>query len=715
MALTNGRRATRSLLRLLLLFACALAAVLAVTTSGAAADTGVDVAEPDTRYVPGPDGTTIVVSPTRTATIVLNCADRECTTYERVVLAAPRFGPSDLVLADGDGRVHIVSKGGVIRCLQPACAGGETTSIAPPGLRFVRMTSDGRLAGITSTTPPQAVFCADPACTSTTSHPLPDGAVSSVVMVDDNYVTYQVDGGAATLTARRCVDGCATSTVTTSSLPANLFANGAQASVAAFVGSGGSVPTLLMRVGQSQYHVACDTVDCASPVTTATSGILTGGGVAVNDVGNFVYLTNSAVATCGDPGCVDRQVLPNLEAIRRLSVDELGRPQFLTNRFLVTCDARVCTQPEFTPSIRGGCRSTFSGTLQMAVVGSLVGWTLRSGDAESDRRVNVGANRLIRMDGRDANGPVAAVAAAAGVEAGSAVVNFACSGPAVHDASWSCLAGKGRIDVRVASEAVPATFEVHIGNVDPRLITIDADTPVTEVRHSSAFDYPAHGSIVTTVTARDDGPTLVSILDQATGVEVFRRTLDLKCRFRAVAGPEVTIVGSCLAGMGRIDTNIVNTATGQMRYLVKTYRGNQLLFARSQTIASGDWWRSPVTGRTNGAHRVVVETQANGFTPPVRVAQRTVDMNCDPGAESIDEPEVRVVNACRSDRGYIMFIFTNNTAVAKPYVLTFTGVPNRSTTAPPFGQAVKFVTGRPNGTYTASIQGGAPITVDVAC
>ena len=45
----------------------------------------------------------------------------------------------------------------------------------------------------------------------------------------------------------------------------------------------------------------------------------------------------------------------------------------------------------------------------------------------------------------------------------------------------------------------------------------------------------------------------------------------------------------------------------------------------------------------------------------------------------------------------------NPTAVSKPYVIQFEGVPNRSTTAAAHGAAVRAVTGRPDGTYNVHI------------
>lgn len=722
-------RATRLLLRLLALIAVSSAGLLATTANWAGADTGVGVASADTRYVPGPDGTTIIVTSTGDDAVMLFCTDRACTDYERVRVPGAGFGPfGSTVLADSEGRVYVIEQDTAVRCDRPGCAGGTTTSLDLPPLRLLRITSDDRLAGVSalSLSLSAALFCDDPQCTGVTSHLMPQGASGATEMLDDEYVTYQVNRLDSTLTTYRCEDGCATSTTTTAVLDADIFADGeTRVSLSAFVSRASSTPVLLLRVGPISHHLACESVDCSAPtVTRSAVPIATNLGTAVNDQGNFVYLQpgsagfNGSVATCTDPSCATPLVSPEFNAIRRLSVDALGRPQVLSNRFLVSCDMRGCDLPTFDPNFRGVCRAGLnSSSLDMSVLGSRTGWSLRSGQAESTRFESVGADQVIRMDGRTSNGPVAAVGVLDGVEIGSGVTNFACDGPADHAASWSCMAEQGRIDVRVASAVVPATFDVRIGGLAPRTITIDADTPVDEIRRSFAIAYPEHGSVITTVTARPDGPVPVTITDQATGAIVFDQTFDIRCQFRAVAGPEATIVQSCMAGRGRIDTNIVNTSTQDKNYVIKLFTtgSRRPMFIRGRTVAPGDWWRSPLTGRPNGEYEIVVQTQRDGATPPVTFARRTVDINCERGTESIDEPEVQVVNACRDNRGYLMFIFTNNTAQPKPIVLSFAGVPNRSTTVPRFGQSVKFVTGRPNGTYGASVLGGPSLSVDVAC
>ena len=51
----------------------------------------------------------------------------------------------------------------------------------------------------------------------------------------------------------------------------------------------------------------------------------------------------------------------------------------------------------------------------------------------------------------------------------------------------------------------------------------------------------------------------------------------------------------------------------------------------------------------------------------------------------------------------------NPTAVPSPYVMEFTGVQNRSTTAAAFGQAVRGTSGRPDGLYNFLVRSGSEV------
>lgn len=167
---------------------------------------------------------------------------------------------------------------------------------------------------------------------------------------------------------------------------------------------------------------------------------------------------------------------------------------------------------------------------------------------------------------------------------------------------------------------------------------------------------------------------------------------------------EVTHVASCLAQNGRVDTNIVNTGASSARYRVE-FEG---LSARESTVATGDWWRLPITGRPDDNFDVTVRRDG------VVVSQTTVAISCDRASPALSAPEIQVVNACRAGLGYLIFQFVNNTSQPRPYVVAFEGVGNRSTTAAPFGQSVRAVTGRRDGTYLATITSQGVIVASFA-
>lgn len=172
---------------------------------------------------------------------------------------------------------------------------------------------------------------------------------------------------------------------------------------------------------------------------------------------------------------------------------------------------------------------------------------------------------------------------------------------------------------------------------------------------------------------------------------------------------EVMHAVSCLGGNGRVDTNIVNPRPSAAAYRIE-FQG---LSPRQSTVASLDWWRMPVTGRNDGTYTVVVRRAG------VVVSDRTVTIACDTTPAALGDAEVRVISACRSGLGYVLFQFVNSSDLAKPYVIAFEGVNNRSTTAPASGQALRAVTGRPPGDYVATVTSGgelvAEFTVEVRC
>ncbi len=162
---------------------------------------------------------------------------------------------------------------------------------------------------------------------------------------------------------------------------------------------------------------------------------------------------------------------------------------------------------------------------------------------------------------------------------------------------------------------------------------------------------------------------------------------------------EVDIVSSCLAGNGRVDLNIVNNQTASAVYRFE-FQG---LSARQTTVAFEDWGRMPITGRPAGTY--TAEVQRDGQT----ILTENLTINCNAMAPTVSTPEVTILNACRNNNGYVLFELVNPTASTRPYVIQFDGVPNRSTSAAPFGQTVRATTGRPDGTYNYLVRTGSTV------
>lgn len=157
---------------------------------------------------------------------------------------------------------------------------------------------------------------------------------------------------------------------------------------------------------------------------------------------------------------------------------------------------------------------------------------------------------------------------------------------------------------------------------------------------------------------------------------------------------EVMVVVSCLAGNGRVDTNVVNTGDADATYRVE-FEG---LSPREGTVGVNDWWRMPLTGRPDRDFQHVVTRDG------VVIFDEVVTVACDSEPPELAAPEIQVINSCRDGLGFVAFQFVNPTPDSRSYFIEFEGTPNRSTTAPAHGQAVRGTSGRPNGTYDVLIR-----------
>lgn len=162
---------------------------------------------------------------------------------------------------------------------------------------------------------------------------------------------------------------------------------------------------------------------------------------------------------------------------------------------------------------------------------------------------------------------------------------------------------------------------------------------------------------------------------------------------------EVSLHTSCLAGNGRLDVNLLNTNSVTSLYELQ-FEG---LSPRQRQVGFEDWGRIRITGRPAGDYTVAVTRDSE------TVVTETVSFNCDAPVPSVSTPEVTVMSACRSGLGQVFFQMVNPTSSAKPYIIEFEGVANRSTTAAAYGQARRGTTGRPDGAYDYLVKSGSTV------
>lgn len=165
---------------------------------------------------------------------------------------------------------------------------------------------------------------------------------------------------------------------------------------------------------------------------------------------------------------------------------------------------------------------------------------------------------------------------------------------------------------------------------------------------------------------------------------------------------------TCLAGNGRVDVNVLNTDTVSHEYRLEV----GTLAPRVRTVAAKDWWRSPVTGRPDGPISIVL------LRDGVTILDRLMEVSCDTNP-AVTIPQIQILPACRGGNGFVAWQFANPTATSRSYIITFDGVPNRSTTAGPYGASVRGVSGRQDGTYNYRITSDGVVlvqsSVTVAC
>ena len=301
---------------------------------------------------------------------------------------------------------------------------------------------------------------------------------------------------------------------------------------------------------------------------------------------------------------------------------------------------------------------------------------------------------------------------AAGVSANG---NGANSGDSASGTSLTVNVVGETPEATLVTACVDEVGELTLDFVNPFADVVDYDVAVDGVFDSAVTLFP-NEAFSSTIGNFDNGDRTVTVTRD--DLIVLDETVTIDCVVEPPPGPpipgaqspvELTHVVSCLAGNGRVDTNFVNTGAEEATYRLE-FEG---LSARQITVLPDDWGRIPITGRPDRDFEVRV------LRDGVEISNQTVTVSCDSDPAVIGADEVQVINACRDGNGYVLFQFLNASDSAKVYIVEFEGRTNRSTTAAPFGQAVRGTTGRPDGDYNVLIRSGsvpvAEFSVTVAC
>jgi len=267
--------------------------------------------------------------------------------------------------------------------------------------------------------------------------------------------------------------------------------------------------------------------------------------------------------------------------------------------------------------------------------------------------------------------------------------------------SYSFQANAGISLVVTVTDLDESGFQPAVILLGPsgNFITLDTDALTAQISRT----LPAAGFYTLIVVDESSGEDAIgNYRIDVSGVSV-------RCPAPITPTAEVELVYSCLAGSGRFDVNVVNTKTA-----VSTYTFNlQGQSPRTRRVQFENWGRMPITGRPPGSY--AVDVLRDGTT----ILSDVVNINCSAAVPPVSAPEVTIVNACVSGNGFVLFQFVNPTSSPRPYVIEFENVPNRSTTAAAYGQAVRGTSGRPDGIYDYRVRTGSTViqegAVEVNC
>ena len=254
--------------------------------------------------------------------------------------------------------------------------------------------------------------------------------------------------------------------------------------------------------------------------------------------------------------------------------------------FNVTEDV-TCDPPPQEITIQSSCLAN-NGRVDVDILnttGDFASYQVNFGPIQRGVGLSAGFDFRLSVTGRpDGDLPVDVMRDGNVIE--SLIIPIACDPMVETEVTVGCLAGNGRIDVKLLNLGDGASdYEVAVGALTPRLRSLDPGDRTT-----------------VTVTGRADGPYDVVVMRDG---EASTFPVEIDCDpdpEPTDPGAEVSVLSACLGGNGRLDAVLSNNTDSLAVYEVRF--GS--LSPRTRSLAAGATTQLTTTGRPDGPFSVVV-------------------------------------------------------------------------------------------------------------
>lgn len=258
--------------------------------------------------------------------------------------------------------------------------------------------------------------------------------------------------------------------------------------------------------------------------------------------------------------------------------------------FNVTEDV-TCDPPPQEITIQSSCLAN-NGRVDVDILnttGDFASYQVNFGPIQRGVGLSAGFDFRLSITGRpDGEFPVDVMRDGDVIE--SVILPIACDPVVETDVIVGCLAGNGRVDVKLLNTGdQPSDYEVVVGNLAPRLRSLGPGERTT-----------------VTVTGRSDGQYDVVVTRDG---QPSTFAVDVDCDpdpEPTDPGAEVSILSGCLGGNGRLDAVLTNSTESLAVYEVRF--GS--LTPRTRSLAAGATTQLTTTGRPDG--RITVVVMRNG-------------------------------------------------------------------------------------------------------